>query len=168
MARKSGAIFDTTATYRYLLWRQWDDRLPAIGFIMLNPSQADATVNDPTIRRCLGFAQRWGYGRLEVVNLFAYRCTRPGALRQVADPIGADNDRHLIALAQRVEHIILAWGNWGSVGDRASDVLSLFDDRSALFCLAVTQQGQPGHPLYLKNSQMPIPFDLTRRGLPLN
>ena len=97
----------------------------------------------------MGFAQRWGYGGVEVGNLFAYRCAQPVGLRQVVNPSGADNDRHLIALAQRVEHIILAWGNWGSWGDRAGNVLSLFDDRLDLYCLGVTQKGQPHHPRFI-------------------
>ncbi len=155
---ETGAILDVTEIYRYGLWRRWDEGAPAVGFVMLNPSRANATVNDPTIRRCMGFAQRWGYGGLEVGNLFAYRCARPVGLRQVTDPVGPDNDRHLLTLAHRVERIILAWGNGGSWGDRARDVLSLFDDGAALYCLGITQQGQPRHPLYLRNHQLLLPF----------
>jgi len=67
-----GAVIDPTGDYRYSLWRVWHPKASRVAFIMLNPSQADATVDDPTIRRCIGFAQRWGYGSLEAVNLFAY------------------------------------------------------------------------------------------------
>ena len=84
----TGAEFDATGCYRYLLWRSWDGQAPRVGFVMLNPSRADAAVNDPTIRRCLGFARTWGFGAMDVVNLFAYCTAQPAVLRQVNDPIG--------------------------------------------------------------------------------
>lgn len=81
-----GAIFDATQTYRYTLWREWHDA-PSIGFVMLNPNRADATLDDPTIRRCIGFAKAWEFGRLEVMNLFGYRAKTPSILEHVSDPI---------------------------------------------------------------------------------
>ncbi|MGI0485591.1 DUF1643 domain-containing protein [Pantanalinema rosaneae CENA516] len=141
--------------YRYSLWRSWDEQKPRIGFIMLNPSRADAVVNDPTIRRCLGFAQTWGYGGLEVVNLFAYRTASPGNLRQVTDPVGTNNDRYLATLPERVDRILLAWGNWGDLLQRDRDVLALLGDQQPLYCLGVTQKRQPKHPLYLKSTVVP-------------
>ena len=154
----SGAEFDATATYRYRLWREWNRRLPRLGFIMLNPSRADATANDPTIRRCLGFAQTWGFGAIEVMNLFAFRAVHPTQLKAAADPIGADNDAHLLSLAHRADSIVLAWGNWGSLGDRDRAVVHLLRATVPLYCLGHTQQGQPRHPLYLKATTTLRPF----------
>jgi hypothetical protein len=120
---------------------------------MLNPSQADAQVDDPTLRRCVGFAQAWGYGGLEVVNLFAYRASRPTALRLVDDPIGPQNDRYLRGLPDRVAAIVCAWGNGGRLGERDRVVRALLAEYPQLYCLGRTQAGQPRHPLYCPRSQ---------------
>ena len=150
-----GATIDPTGQYRYSLWRQWDDR-PQITFIMLNPSTADANTNDATIRRCIGFARAWGYGRLEVVNLFAYRTTHPRSLMQIEDAIGPDNDRHLLQASQQAQKVILAWGNWGRLHDRHQQVLQLLQgqllqSQSFLYHFGITQAGYPRHPLYLSH-----------------
>src|SRR4028119_2392792 len=92
-----GAIFDPTRTYRYALWRTWDAARPPVAFVLLNPSTADARRDDPTIRRCANFARTWGFGGLEVVNLFAFRATHPTDLKCAADPVGPQNDVHLHA-----------------------------------------------------------------------
>lgn len=149
------AIFDATRQYRYALWRVWDVAAPRVGFVLLNPSQADETVNDPTIRRCMNFARSWGYGSVEIVNLFAYRTPYPKDLRQVPDPVGQDNDRILQTLAHRVDRVIVAWGNWGNFQRRDQIVLNLFPAID-LFCFGMTQQGQPVHPLYLRRDRQPI------------
>jgi hypothetical protein len=170
-----GAIFDTTGKYRYRLWREWDAQAPKLAFIMLNPSTADAEKNDPTIRRCIGFARAWGYGAIEVVNLFAYRATDPQELRAAAEPIGKENDRHLLAAMERSQTLILAWGNWGSLYQRDQAVLRLLSQQPVsqqpvsqqpvlsqqkrLYCLGKNQSGQPRHPLYLKRTVTPSPFD---------
>jgi len=91
----AGAIFDITGTHRYLLWRDWDNSLPTVAFVMLNPSTADAERMDPNIRRCLGFARSWGYGRMIIGNLYAYRATDPRVLTRADDPVGPDNERYL-------------------------------------------------------------------------
>jgi hypothetical protein len=146
----AGAIL--SRTYRYRLWRSWGDG-PRLGWIMLNPSQADAQGDDPTLRRCVGFAQSWGYGGLEVVNLFAYRASRPGVLRQVADPIGPQNDRYLRELPDRVAAIVCAWGNGGALGGRDRVVRERLADYPALYCLGRTRSGHPRHPLYCPRNQ---------------
>ena len=87
---RGGAVI--TGDYRYLLWRECDSSSKTVSFIMLNPSRADGEVNDPTITRCINLALSWGYGRLEVVNLFAYRTSKPSLLKQVSEPIGRDNE----------------------------------------------------------------------------
>lgn len=157
---QSGAVFDHSSLYRYSLWRSWS-QLPKVGFVMLNPSQADARLNDPTIRRCIGFAQSWGYGGLEVVNLFAYRTKSPTHLRQIEDPIGADNDRYLLTLGERVDTIVLAWGNWGTLGGRDRVVLRRLNVQKNVFCLGITKTGQPRHPLYLKRDTLLAKLNFT-------
>ena len=123
---------------------------------MLNPSRADAIADDSTIRRCIGLAQRWEYGSLTVVNLFGYRTTSPQDLKQVEDPIGPDNDRYLHSAIQQADTVILAWGNQGTWGDRHRVVLRQLSGVEALYCLGLTKTGQPRHPLYLRNSVVPI------------
>jgi hypothetical protein len=119
---QGSALFDTTGKYRYLLRREWDATREAIAFVMLNPSTADATVNDATIRRCLNFAIAWGYGSLWVGNLFAYRSSDPKRLYSVIDPIGPGNDEYLRQLAENVGSIILAYGDRGIYLDRGETV----------------------------------------------
>lgn len=155
---QTGAEFDATGHYRYLLWRSWDEQAARVGFVMLNPSRADAVVNDPTIRRCLGFARSWGFGGLDVVNLFAYCATQPKELRQVADPVGRENDRYLAALTQRVDQIVLAWGNGGGLQSRDRAVMSLWGDHIPIYCLGVTKRGQPQHPLYMRCDVQRVPW----------
>lgn len=154
----NGAIIDPTGRYRYTLWRTWNRNQPRVAFIMLNPSTADASSNDPTIRRCIAFARAWGYGALEVLNLFAYRTPHPHLLRQAADPIGADNDRHLLAVGQRVQTLIFAWGNQGSFQKRQHAVIQLLQPCEHQYCLGKTRLGHPCHPLYLKKTTQLISF----------
>lgn len=144
--------------YRYCLTRTWSDRLPCIGFVMLNPSTADATKDDPTIRRCVNFARTWGYGGIEVGNLFAYRTSDPKVLRRVSDPIGSENDFYLLQIQQRVEKIVVAWGNSGSWQQRDRSILRLLSRSQILYCLGVTLAGQPRHPLYAKEDTVLIPY----------
>lgn len=89
---RSGANFSRCRRFRYALWREWDATLPAVMLIGLNPSTADANHNDPTIRRCIGFARDWGFGGVRVLNLFAFRATYPDDLKAAADPVGPRND----------------------------------------------------------------------------
>lgn len=159
-----GATFDPSQTYRYRLWRCWQEHAARVVFVMLNPSTADGTHNDPTIRRCLGFAQSWGFGSLEVVNLFAYRTPDPAVLRQVRDPVGAENDFYLQAAIAQADQVLLAWGNSGSLQGRDRTVLQLLHSRGdrrhpPLHCLGLTRAGQPRHPLYAPGSLQPILFE---------
>ncbi|MBX2862972.1 MAG: DUF1643 domain-containing protein [Leptolyngbyaceae cyanobacterium MAG.088] len=153
------AIFDSSQRYRYCLTRSWAEvNEPAhqVTFIMLNPSTADAEQDDPTIRACSQFAQRWGYNQLNVVNLFAYRTPHPSVLKTVTDPIGPENNRYLLEAITSAEKAILAWGNWGTTLNRAQTVLELLSrHRQKLYCLARNHSGQPSHPLYIKRNIMP-------------
>jgi len=153
---ENGAVIDSTGIYRYSLWREWNTNAPRIAFVMLNPSRADAITDDPTLRRCIRFAQSWGYGSLEVVNLFAYRASRPTILAQVSDPVGAENDHYLKQAVELADKIIVAWGNQGILGDRSRVVLDWLTSFNALYCLGINQTGYPRHPLYVKSSTKPV------------
>jgi hypothetical protein len=148
------AIFDSTGTYRYSLWRQWNAAFPQLVLVMLNPSTADAHMDDATIRRCIRFAQHWGYGSLEVVNLFAWMTPNPLNLRDAVDPVGTENDRHILTAVQRAAQVVVAWGNWGTLHQRDRAVLALLSQHD-IYCLGINRSGQPRHPLYLKSSTIP-------------
>jgi len=142
--------------YRYVLGRQWDESLPECVFIMLNPSTADGTDDDPTIRRCTAFAKSLGYGSLLVGNLYAFRATDPRDLVKATEPTGgAANDAVLTELLGRGEVVIAGWGTHAKA-DRVAEVLRLPGaDRITL--LDVTKAGAPRHPLYISASAVPSP-----------
>lgn len=148
------ALFDSSGVYRYRLSRVWALDGRAVVFVMLNASTADATRDDPTIRRCIGLARAWGYGRLEVVNLFAYRSPSPDALLAVDDPVGPDNDDYLRQAAADAALVVAAWGNVGALRGRDRAVLEMLA-RRPLHCLGVTLRGQPRHPLYVRGDTLP-------------
>ena len=104
------ATFSADRRYRYLLTRTWDPALPTVNFVMLNPSTADALELDPTNRRCVGFAQRWGYGSMVTTNVFAWRSTDPKGLRTPNDPVGPVNDAFLVESARSAALVVAAWG----------------------------------------------------------
>lgn len=151
---EKAAEFSDCRTYRYVLSRIWDRSERSVTFIGLNPSTADETEDDPTIRRCIGFAKAWGYGGLIMANLFAYRATFPSDMKAAPDPIGSGNDSWLRHLADN-SLVIAAWGNHGSYMNRAADVRRML---SELYCLKLNGSGEPAHPLYLKADLMPTPF----------
>lgn len=149
------AVFSACRRYRYLLWRRWGENWSTnyVLFVGLNPSRADETLDDPTIRRCLGFAKAWGYSGLCMANLFAYRATDPKQMLLAADPIGHDNDRYLQASAAQAAIVIAAWGNHGKHQGRHLQVQKMLTN---LHCLTLTKAGMPSHPLYLPQSLKPI------------
>lgn len=154
---RSGA--DIEGLYRYRLWRVWDEGLPTCLFVMLNPSTADADRDDPTIRRCVGFAKAWGYGRLDVVNLYAYRATKPDELWSAGDPIGPRNDVVIADAMLDAIHVVVAWGaNTGPTTARDVAVLRLAPHPRSIVCLGVTRSGQPRHPLYVPAAIEPLTF----------
>lgn len=143
---KRDAVFSECGKYRYKLYREWDDTLPRIMWLMLNPSKADDKVDDPTIRRCIKFSQRWGYGSLWIGNIFAYRSSRPDALKKVHDPYGLENEAHLREMFLSSTLVVLAWGARGG-----ANPLPFFQlPREFLRCLGRTQNGSPKHPLYVR------------------
>ena len=145
---ESGAVLSTDRVYRYKLWRQWADRSMCV-FIGLNPSTADETEDDPTIRRCIHFAQVWGHGGLVMLNLFALRSKRPDVLRKAPRPIGPDNDKHIAEAVAQHERVVACWGVHGVLRGRGDQVEQMVGvDR--LMCFGLTQSHQPRHPLYVR------------------
>lgn len=119
----TGAVFSPCRKYRYTLWRIWNKDLPSCLFVGLNPSTADETENDHTIRRCIGFTRDWGYGGLYMANLFAFRATDPAEMKASPDPIDPENDTWLKKLSKHTEITICAWGVHGAFMDRDKEVL---------------------------------------------
>jgi hypothetical protein len=149
-------IFSACRKYRYVLWREWDMTNPSYAmFVGLNPSTADENADDPTIRKCVGFAKRWGYGALCMTNLFAFRSTDPLKMQANPLPIGDDNDRWLQVCAMEAGVIIAAWGIRGPFMNRDREVIKLLPRFS---CLKTTKDGHPSHPLYVPYSTAPISF----------
>lgn len=147
---QSGAIFDETRMYRYSLWRTWDEAKPKVSFVMLHPGTADETYDDLTITRCINFAKRWGFGSLEVVNLFAYQAIDFKELQEVADPVGKENDAFILQAAERSDKLVIAWGNKGDYLNRDMEVLQLLVDYR-LYAIDLCKGGHPRHPLYLSS-----------------
>lgn len=139
-------ILSSCETFRYCLWREWGGDSGYVVFVGLNPSTADAVKDDPTIRRCIGFANRWGFSAMCMINLFAFRATKPGDLRKAPDPVGSANNEFLRELSKGANLVVSCWGNYGSLFERHQNVTRLL---GATSCLGVTSQGQPKHPLYV-------------------
>jgi hypothetical protein len=135
--------------YRYALWRTWDAGRPSVLFLGLNPSTADGERDDPTVRRYVGFAKRWGYGTLSIGNLFALRTPSPRTLCSASDPIGPRNDWWLRQLADDGDLIVAAWGGAGTWMARDREVRDML---GAMVCLGHTRSGQPRHPLYVRRA----------------
>ena len=144
---KTSAVFSPCRTWRYELRRVWDESLPFVAFVGLNPSTADETTDDPTIRRCIAFAKRWGYGGLVMVNLFAFRATDPRDMRAAPSPIGPDNDATLRRVAAEAQLVVAAWGTGGRYFNRDFRVRRLL---GPLMALGFTKEGAPRHPLYVR------------------
>lgn len=156
---RRSAQFDHTGRYRYRLERLWDATRPAVTLVMLNPSRADQYRDDPTLRRCICLAQRWHYGSLIVVNLFAYCSASPRCLQTIADPVGPENNDYVLQACQATGHSVLAWGNGGALYTRDRQVLALLAPyRDRLYCLGLNRTGQPRHPLYVPNDSQLFPW----------
>lgn len=153
MTTLSTATFSPCRTYRYFLCRRWEPALPLVMFVGLNPSTADETRDDPTLRRCAGFARAWGFGGVILVNLFAYRASDPRALHHAPDPLGPENDAWLVQGQEEAALVVAAWGNGGAYRGRAGEIRPRLRDPHAL---AVNQTGQPAHPLFLRGSLKPF------------
>jgi hypothetical protein len=156
-ALRSGAVFSECRAYRYALWRVWDEDGATLNIIGLNPSKADEVVDDPTIRRCIDFGKRWGYGGLVMTNLFALRSTDPRGLATVEDAVGPRNDEELRVQAFEAGLVVAAWGAHPLAVARAEAVRPLIE-RYHVGCLGTTRSGAPKHPLYLPKTTAPQPY----------
>lgn len=152
---EASAVLSADGAYRYELRRRWDPGPEAV-WVMLNPSTADAEVDDPTIRRVIGFSRGWGFGGVLVVNLFALRSTNPDALLSpLRDPVGPENDRTLLRAFLTAHTVVGAWGAHPAAPPRAryvADHIAALAGRRRINCLAVTKDGAPRHPLYMPAS----------------
>lgn len=148
-----GAIFSGDRIHRYRLWRVWNPERPMVSFVGLNPSTADENVDDPTVRRCIGFALQWKCGGMNMYNIFALRSTDPMELivnREYA--VGPDNDKHLKEIKGKC---VVAWGNWGRLHGRSEAVKLILPEAE---CFGLTKKLEPLHPLYLHHEAALVPW----------
>ena len=171
---KSDAVISDCGKYRYRLRRKWGNGRPC-GFVMLNPSTANALHDDPTIRRCVGFAKAWGCSELIVVNLFAVRATSPRDMMRADDPVGSENKEHVQRAAtyvagggddfsgSRTGPFVCAWGAHGSFIGQDNTLLGWLEDVGVSpLSLRITKHGHPAHPLYLPADLKPRALDNLR------
>lgn len=158
---KRAALISRCENYRYWLSRYWDN-VPAgdtVCWVMLNPSTASGEVDDPTVRKCIGFSRQWRFGGLYIVNLFAYRATNPRKILEVESPVGEDNSEWLFKIAERSRRVVLGWGGWVGRKDfivKHRDYIQWVETilrmrcRHKIYQFGLTQNGQPLHPLYVR------------------
>jgi hypothetical protein len=159
---KKSAIISECGDYRYQLGRTWGDG-PIVTFIMLNPSIASAELDDPTIRRCFSFAQREGAGGISVVNLFAFRATKPTNMMTALDPIGPENDEYIQRwVGSEIGSSRLVIAGWGASPFAAKRFKQICErgvlNPESWKCLEKTKSGAPKHPLYIRGDAPLIPL----------
>lgn len=151
-----------TNNHRLTLSREWGGTGGIVNWIMLNPSTANDLMDDPTIRKCVGFSKRWGFGKLTVSNLFTFRATDPKDLRicaknDYARAVGLA-DGALIEQSASAHLIIVAWGTHGNLYRRADDVLLRVLPRASLYCIGLTKDGHPKHPVMAAYTDAPVKY----------
>jgi hypothetical protein len=151
----SGSIISECNKYRYQLWHIWDEDKPKVLFIMLNPSLSESWENNPTVKRCINFAKTWGYGGIYVGNLYAFRTPYPKELKKAGYPEGKENRSHLLEMGKKCELTICAWGVY-SGGTELENTKWIFSLFKKPHYLALSKDGIPRHPLYLKKDLKPI------------
>ncbi len=150
---KKKAHFSPCRKYRYTLGRIWNYKKDYVCFVCLNPSTADENYDDPTIRRCVRFADTWGFGGMIMVNLFAFRATKPKDMFAEKEPVGEWNDTYIHGVSSCAAFTIMAWGVHGGYLGRDKDVKKLLSRPKHI---ALSKDGHPRHPLYLKKALEPI------------
>lgn len=149
------AVLSDCGKYRYSLSRQFGLGDRSVTFIGVNPSTADAEVDDATVRKWIGFAKRWGYDGIEVVNLFAFRSTDVRALATADDPVGISNDRYTERALLRASMVVPCWGSITKIPDALRGRIDIVRDwmnravNAPVKCLGYTKHGDPRHPLML-------------------
>lgn len=154
---KKDALISECGKYRYWLSRQWNEAAPFLFFIMLNPSTADDVENDATIRRCIGFAKRDGFGGIWVENLFSLRTSKPKELLLSADPVGPEGNTYFSRLYAVSSPVIFAWGAWQHLNGRDQAIMKMFEGCDIRH-LGLTKGGHPRHPLYIPADQPLLPW----------
>lgn len=144
----NGAIFSPCRVWRYVLWRTWDKERKHVAFIGLNPSTADEENDDPTVRRCIRFAQKWGYGGMYMLNIFAFRATDPKVMKAAKYPIGEENDYYLKIYHDKSVLTVACWGIHGAFMSRGKQVSQTLH---GIKCFGIVKNGEPKHPLYLRS-----------------
>lgn len=172
-SERGTAVFSPCRTYRYMLERtvrsgaemyppgangRQGPPASAVAFVLLNPSTADAFQDDPTIRRCMGYARDWGYDSLYVLNIFALRSTDPKGLYAAADPVGQHADAYIKKVMARVDRVVCGWGEHGRYRKRGEWVFRLIQQFHCPMCLRTTQSGEPNHPLRLPRTLQPVQY----------
>lgn len=163
----SGITIDYSGKFRYVLYRVWDETKETILWFLLNPSTADESVLDPTLTRCRTFSMMWGYGGFRVINVFAYRATKPKDLRRFKEEyiIGGENNATISKECLITSKIIVGWGNnicrYKSRLEELDELLCPFE----LYSLGVTKTGQPSHPLYLRGDCKPLLYKKINQSL---
>jgi hypothetical protein len=156
-------IFSPCRKFRYTLFRTWRDLIDSregfVNWLLLNPSTATDSIDDPTIRRCMGFTKAWGRTEMCVTNIFAFRATDPKDMLRHPNPVGDDNDGIIFDIARKADLVVCAWGTHGTHLGRNAQVLNLLHKaRVKPHCLRLTDSGHPQHPLYLPAHLKPIPL----------
>jgi len=149
------AVFSSCGRHRYDWYYRWADG-PCVMFIGLNPSRANGHLTDATVKRCIAYAKRWGFGAVRIVNLFSWIDTNTAAMKLAAEPVGPRNDRHIKARAADADLIVAVWGTHGSHLGRDLVVKRILKGR--LQALAINKDGSPSHPLFLPNDLRLIPY----------
>ena len=154
--QKRTAVFSPDRRYRYKLTTVWDESRPVLAGLFCNPSIADERREDNTDRLFRARARKLGYGGVCMINMFAFVSTDPTQLWEERDPVGPDNDRHIIDVCKTHADIFCGWGIHGNHNGRANRIIAMIrkyvDQRNSFYCLKLTKDGQPTHPLYVRNS----------------
>jgi hypothetical protein len=153
-----GALFSKDRKKRYLLWRRFNTGDRYLHFIMLNPSNADESFNDPTITRCINFAREWNYDGMLVTNLFSYRTPYPDELKTNETNLSRQNKQMIEFAMQHATKTICAWGNHGRIHHRSKKLMASLN-ANTLYCFDINQNGEPKHPLYVRKDADLIVFN---------
>lgn len=150
LSQHSYALISEDGAYRYWLHRTWFTGKGWTVFLMLNPSTADQFQNDPTVRRCVGFAQLWGSRGVAIVNVFAARSTDAGVLHSLPDPVGPENELFIRVACRLSSRVVCAWGAHEFAHKRRQRIVQIIREMNAMpVCLGLTRSGNPQHPLYV-------------------
>lgn len=158
---------DLDGPYRYRLWRIWDELGDRLAWVMLNPSTANEMDPDPTMTKCMGFARRWGFGGIEIVNLYAFRTAYPkilrAAIKEHGEPyaVGPRNQEYIESVLSRAKTVVAAWGARPFAIDRAAAIQTTLALHPNHICLGITDEGHPRHPLYIPYARVPQPFGVS-------